>query len=380
MRRHTLRLLAAATVLLALLQLLSSCLGDNYSTSYELLDHPSGSTHHRLNVVISQSLQEYYYAKSHYLSSENEFDKFVTPHALQPMADSLREIYTDDEDFTNGALMIVHQIPYEQTTPPLYPVETMVSNKGDCDLFSFIAASIMKAGGLSVVLLYYEQEAHMNIGVSLPSQPRDARGDVIYVTYNNAKYYMAECTGGNWQDGWRTGECPDELRDASAQVIPLDNYEQTSIGQVSASFANLAAATLTLTSSTAYLIQGSTVTLSGHLSPSMQDKTVTLYARVNNLPWQVLGTVTTYTNGHFDYAWSIQEGGIWHVRASWSGDDYYAAADSPIRTITSLSSFFVTLAAITVILVIVGAIAYIAARRNSQPIPEPQPPEIPYYQ
>jgi hypothetical protein len=379
MRRQPFRILATATVLLSLLQLLPYCLGDNYSTSYELLDHPSGSTHYRLNVVISQSLQEYYLAKSHSLSSAGEFDKFVTPYALQPIADSLRQIYTDDEDFTNGALMIVHQIPYEQTTLPLYPVETMVDNKGDCDLFSFIAASIIKAGGLDVVLLYYEQEAHMNIGVSLPSQPRNARGDIIYVTNNNIKYYMAECTGGNWQDGWRVGECPDELRDASAQIILLDGYEQTSTGQVSTSFASLAAATLTLTSSTAYIIQGNTVTLSGHLSPSMQDKTVTFYVRVNNSPWQVLGTVTTDTSGHFDYTWNMEAGGIWHVRASWSGDDYYAAADSPIRTITSLSSFFVMLMAITVILVVIGTIAYVAARRNNQSIPEPQPPEIPYY-
>jgi hypothetical protein len=83
---------------------------------------------------------------------------------LKPVADSLSELYTDDEDFANGALMIVHQIPYEETTPAKYPLETMADDKGDCDLFACIAASIMKAGGLNVVLLHYKEEEHMNLG------------------------------------------------------------------------------------------------------------------------------------------------------------------------------------------------------------------------
>jgi len=49
-----------------------------------------------------------------------------------------------------------------------------VENEGDCDLFSFVAASTMMAGGLDVVLLLYETQSHMNVGVNLSHEPDDA--------------------------------------------------------------------------------------------------------------------------------------------------------------------------------------------------------------
>ena len=132
------------------------------------------------------------------LISTNDFATFVTPYALKPIADCLRGIYSDDEDFANGVLMIVHQIPYEDTSLPKYPVETIVANKGDCALFSYIAASIMKAGGLNVVLFYYESEDHMNIGVGLSHEPNYARGKIDYacMTVRNTTWPNAqEATG-----------------------------------------------------------------------------------------------------------------------------------------------------------------------------------------
>ncbi|MDH5788914.1 MAG: hypothetical protein OEZ40_11550, partial [Candidatus Bathyarchaeota archaeon] len=153
-------LLTTTTILLVISYLLPEVWAQSYSHSYQLLNQPNGSTYYRLNVTVQQSLYEYYNEKSHVLNSNNDFAKFVTPYAVAPIADSLWRIYTDDEDFVNGVLMIVHQIPYEATTPAKYPVETLVENKGDCDLFSYIVASIIKAGGLDAVLLYYDSQAH----------------------------------------------------------------------------------------------------------------------------------------------------------------------------------------------------------------------------
>jgi len=365
------------TILLMLSSLLPYCLSENYGQSYQLLDKPDGSTYYSLNVTVQQSLYEYYAEKSHKSNSNNDFAKFVTPYALRPIADSLWEIYTDDEDFANGVLMIVHQIPYEVTTPAKYPVETIVENKGDCDLFSYIAASIIKAGGLDVVLLYYESKTHMNVGVSLSHIPYDARKQAYYVTYNNIKYYVAECTGGNWKDGWRVGECPDELKQTSVQVITLENCEQWAPGQVSAGYKTLASSTISLTIAPIYLIQGGGVTLSGQLSPALQNRTVTIYVKVNNLPWAVLGTVTTDPSGQFAYAWTAETAGVCYVRASWSGDDDYAGADSLIQTVTILSTFFVLLLAITLILVCVGLVVFFISRQAKQEIQWSQPPEIP---
>jgi hypothetical protein len=369
--------LLIVTVLLIISCLFPYCWSENYSYSYQLLDKPNGSTYYKLNVTIQQSLYDYYTEKSHMLNSNNDFAKFVTPYALKPIADNLWEIYTDDEDFVNGVLMIVHQIPYEVTTPVKYPVETMVENNGDCDLFSYVAASIIKAGELDVVLLYYESQTHMNIGVSLSHVPDDARAQAYYVTYNDIQYYVAECTGGDWQSGWRVGECPDDLKQASVQVVTLENCEQWAPGQVSASYRNLETSTISLTISSTFLIQGSSLILSGQLSPTLQDKTVTIYVKMNNLPWIALDTVKTDSSGQFTYAWNAETAGICYIRASWSGDYDYAGVDSPTRTVTILSTFFILLFVITAILACLGIVVFFTSRRAQPEIQEPQPPEIP---
>ncbi|MDH5754122.1 MAG: Ig-like domain-containing protein [Candidatus Bathyarchaeota archaeon] len=371
------RTLIAITVLLALSYLLPYCLSESYSHSYQLLDKPNGLTQYSLNVTVPQSLYEYYLEKSH-INSNNDFAKFVTPYALKPIADSLWEIYTDDEDFANGVLMIVHQIPYEETLPAKYPVETIVENKGDCDLFSYVAASVMKAGGLDVVLLYYESEAHMNVGVRLSHTPHDVRGEAYYVNYSGIQYYVAECTGDNWKNGWRVGECPDNLKHASVQIVTLENCEQWAPGQVSASYKTLASSTISLIISSTYVIQGGIITLSGQLSPVLQNETVTIYIKINNLPWNVLGNVTTDSNGRFAYVWNAEAAGIYYIRASWSGDNNYTGADSPVRNVTVLSIFFILLLTITIILTCVGTVIFLVSKRSHQPVQEPQPPEIPF--
>ncbi len=364
------------TVFLTFSYLFPHCLSQSYSCSYQLLDSPNGSTYYKLNVAVSQSLYDYYCEKSHRLSSNDDFAMFVTPYALTPVANSLWEIYTDDEDFANGILMIVHQIPYEETSGVKYPIETIVENKGDCDLFSYVAASIMKAGEIDVVLLYYESERHMNVGVHLSHEPQDVRGQTYSVTYNNIQYYVAECTGGNWKDGWRIGECPDGLKHASPKVITLENCEQETSGHVSASYQTLESSTISLTLSSKNVVQGSVITLSGQLSPHLRNETVTIYVKMNNLPWIVLDSITTDSEGRFGYVWNTKVAGVHYIRVSWSGDNDYAAADSPIHNVIVLSIFFIFLLIITLILVCIGTAVFLTARQNQQ-VQEPQPPEIP---
>ena len=222
--------LTKATLLLAMTLTLFSTItlskAQDQTLTYQLLNNPEGNVTYQLNVVIPENLHEYYEEKTHRITSTSQFSSFVTPYALQPIADRLWEIYGNQEDFTNGALMIAHQITYVETTPGKYPVETMADNQGDCDLFSFVTASILSAGGLDVVLLYYEGQSHMNIGVHLSSSPEDCRDNVYYITNDNTQYYVAECTGGNWREGWRVGECPPDLKQVSAEVVTLEDAEQ----------------------------------------------------------------------------------------------------------------------------------------------------------
>jgi hypothetical protein len=356
--------LVVLIVFVAISCLPPSVLCTSYVFSYELLDHPSGHIHYNLNVAVSESLLEYYAEKSHMLISTSDFASFVTPYALKPIADCLRGIYTDDEDFANGVLMIVHQIPYEETIPPKYPVETIVANNGDCALFSYIAASIMVAGGLNAVLFYYESVNHMNIGVSLSNEPQYARGDNYYVLHGGTKYYMAECTGGDWQEGWRVGECPDDLQNATLQVITLENCEQSAPGQVSASYKTLAGSAASLDVSSSFLIQGTAVTLSGVLSPPLQNASVTIYIKANGLPWSQLSVISTDSSGHFTYVWLAEASGICSLRASWSGNGDYASTDSPTRTVTVFPWFFIALMDLIVVLASVGAGAFLMSRRK----------------
>jgi hypothetical protein len=331
--KHTTRKIGVVYFLLMMFLLPKGCLAANYDYTYELLDNPEGSTVYRLTVSVTSSLYEYYSSQDHNIMGVDDLAKFVTPTALKPVAIDLWSIYSDDEDFVNGALMIVHQIPYEESVPQKYPVETIVENEGDCDLFSFIAASIMTAGGLDVVLLLYETQNHMALGVNLSHEPYDARSDVYYYTYNEKQYYVAECTGSDWRNGWRIGELPDMLNGAPARVITLEDSEQSSSGQVFSSFMTITPSSVYLAVSTKFVFTGSTVTISGSISPVLSGKNVTLYVSSNGSPFRVLATVTTDSNGKYLHMWHSSSGGTHLVRASWYGDDVYTGADSTIQTL-----------------------------------------------
>lgn len=372
--------LTTATILLATTLVIFSTLSlsraQDHTLSYQLLNQPEGNITYELNVAIPDYLHEYYEEKSHRLTSSNGFSIFVTPYALQPIADRLWEIYHDEEDYVNGVLMIAHQITYVETTPAKYPVETMVDAQGDCDLFSFITASIMKAGGLDVVLLYYEEQSHMNIGVHLSSAPEDTRDSVYYFTQDSERYYVAECTGGNWKAGWRVGECPPDLKQVSAEIVTLEDAEQVAPGQVSASFTAMEPSALSLEISPIISIQNGAIVIGGKLAPEMANENVTLYAQINSSPWTVIGTALTQSDGRFEYVWMAEVAGSHAIRAGWSGNDLYTGAMSSTKSATIIPLFLTALIGMTVIAAVIGTVAVFIARRTqhqSLETPEPQP-------
>ncbi len=208
-----------------------ACAEDNV-ISYQLANEYDGDYTYTLTISVPQSLNEHYQELNHLCLFDFNYPKFITPFAVQPIAECLRQIYVDDEAFTNQVLTIVHQIPYEITAPVYYPAETIIMNKGDCDLLSLIAASILKAGGLEVVLFRYSDEPHMNIGVHLTQPPQNTRTQVFSAKYENKTYYIAECTSTDWQNGWRVGECPKILQNASVVIINTKYCEQTAPAQI----------------------------------------------------------------------------------------------------------------------------------------------------
>ncbi len=380
MKSNRTKVAATIAIILIISSTVSVCLAEAYTTTYQLLDKIDGTAAYKLNVAVPQSLYEYYSAKSHRLTSDRDYAKFVTPYALKPIADNLRSLYSDDEDFVNGALMIVHQIPYEETTPPKYPAETIVDNQGDCDLFACIAASIMKAGGLDVALLFYEEEEHMNVGVHLSEAPKDARENVYSVTFENVTYYMAECTGGNWTYGWRVGECPTSLKNATAQIVTLENSEALSPGQVSASLTALESSEISLEISPTITFQDSTIVFRGQLTPNEPDENVTIYVGASGSPWAVAGTAVTQSDGRFEYVWKAEAAGIYAVRASWPGDDAYMGAVSQTQNAFVVPFFLVALIALVVAVIIVSAVAVFVLRHAKKKPPQPEELQPPSFQ
>ena len=272
--------------------------------------------------------------------------------------------------------MIVHQLTYEETLPAKYPVETMADNKGDCDLFSCTAASILTAGGLDVVLFHYKDQKHMNIGVHLSNAPRRARTSVYSITQNGVPYYIAECTSGNWKDGWRVGECPDDLKKASAQVITLENAEQVTPGQVSASFTAIEPSSISLEISPPLTFQESMIAFRGQLTPIKPNENVTIYMQVDG-SWTVLGTAVTQPDGRFEYAWKTKSAGLCSVRASWSGDESNAGTTSLTKSATVVPLFLVALLAVVVLAAVIGAVAVFASRHTQHESLEPEIPQPP---
>lgn len=375
-----LKLAAVITVhLILLLAMFSPAVSSNgYALSYRIIGGRNGApSEYRLNVYIPTSLHQYYRGKDHKLASPLDFAKFVTPYALKPIADKLREIYSDDEGFANGVLMLVHQIPYIVTKSAKYPVETLVDNGGDCDLLSYVAASIMKAGGLDVVLLYYENVNHMNLGVSLPKDPKLARQSPIYITYRGTRYYIAECTGG-LDNGWRVGECPDDLKSEKVKIITLEGCEQKSPGQVSASYFILKPSAINLTSSSIFIFQGEVIILHGALSPALSGRNVTLYIKVGSSSWNILTEVKTDSKGFFNHPLKVNWTGVYYFRANWSGDENHIGADSPIISIFVASplSLFILIIIFTMVCVIVVIIILKSASKTTGYPSIPKLPEI----
>ncbi len=323
----------------------------NYTSSFLLLNHPDGDLTYELNVTIPQALYQYYIMQAHDLYSNNDFAKFVTPITLKPIADKLWQIYNNTEDFTNGVLMLAHQITYREVIPGQYPVETLVNGYGDCDIFAYIAASILEAGGIPSVLLYYKTQQHMEIGVDLGSATKEARVGTYSVNYQGISYYIGECTGDNWRTGWRIGETPSQYQNISSQVIALENMEQTTVGQVSASLRELDPSTLSLQILPPILLENNNVTLTGQINPQSANENVTLQTKIGN-GWATIATVTTQTDGRFEYNWAPEVAGVVAIHATWQGNRQYNGATSEQTSVMILPWYIVLL-----ILVLILAVA-----------------------
>ena len=361
------KFLTISTSLILILFLSNTCLAQTTEHTFKLKDQPDGSKTYQLTISITKTLYEYYQTKDHQLYNNNDLAKFVIPSPLEPVANDLWTIYSNQEDFANGVLMITHQISYQNSSPQKYPIETLQENEGDCDLFSFLAASIMKAGGLDVSLLLFEDQEHMTVGVHLPETPNNARTAVSYFTHEEKRYFIAECTG-NFANGWRVGECPDIIKGATAQIISLDKIDEiTPQDKVSSSYSTPQYSSLLLSISTEFAIDQNDIQIMGSLSPSLEGENITLYISSYGSALTKLATVETNSNGRFYHTWQSPPGGVYSIRANWSGDTEYIGADSSTSQIVIIPFQWLIMGAILLFFLVILLIVNLATRGNETP-------------
>lgn len=317
----------------------------NYESVYIIFQ--AGKLVQKLYVSITPSLYDYYKGKSHGLYDVNSYNKFITPEAVEPIAKELRKVFPDDEQFANAVLSLVHKMKYVRSGPK-YPVETLVENAGDCSALSFLAASIMIAGGLDVVLLRYNDANvnHLNVGVFLLRVP-------IYHTwwispkgyeYEGKKYWMAECTP-SWIN-WRVGDEPESLQGTNARIIPINSWGE-SPSFVSASLnVPLKPSIISVDVSPQTLVVNNnvySVQISGEIIPETTGAKVVAYVNRRGFSWEFFTAAYVDELGRYTLICNLTSPGTYYIRVSWNGSQGYSGADSSVLVLfvgpSSLNQF-----------------------------------------
>jgi len=314
-------------------------LTSNYNQTYTFSsEHANYKVTHTLYTSVPHSLYDFYQSSGHRISRDSDYAKFVTPDAVRIVAENMRQVVSNrsrsDEDFANDVLTVVHQIPYS-VSDYKYPVETIVENSGDCDVVSFLAASIMKAGGLDVILLIYRNlpGSHMNIGVSLPYKPLNTtEKQPVGYEYNNKTYWAAECTPtGNWE----VGHQPEFVAHVKPTIISLEDCEESSPTAVSSS-PNSPLRVSSISINPSFENSNATnkekqLTISGSISPASSGRKVVMYV------YQALSSAKVFETdtdslGNYSLTWNVTSSGTYYIKTSLAPFSNYAGSDSDLVT------------------------------------------------
>lgn len=294
---------------------------------------------HKLYISVPQSLYDYYQRQSHNTFNIQDFSKFVTPNIFNSIAEDIQNVTGNfphsDEIFANAVLEIVQQIPYNKSNVK-FPAETVVNNSGDCDLLSLLAASIMKAGGLDVVLFYYEVSpvSHMNVGVHLLTDPVYHTTGIkpTHYEYSNKKYFSAETAGKNW----KVGDQPQSYINTEPKIINLKNLNETSLANIASNLDSPlipSTISLSLLPESLQVNEGQTnITISGSISPRFPNQQVTVKIDHESYPPNIFRT-TTDQQGNYSLTWNFNNTGTYFIQTSWNGVQNYEGSDSEILTL-----------------------------------------------
>jgi hypothetical protein len=274
------------------------------------------------------------------IRKDNDYANFVNPEAFLSMADQIWAHIGNkthrDEQFANAVLTLIHQISYEDNVNETkYPIETIVEDVGKCDSLSFLAASVMKAGGLDVVLLYFKGVQHMTVGVRLPYEPFGTwwwQQSVGY-EFEGEKYWIAESTPAM---DWKVGDIPPLLEGEIPLIIPLEDNNESSPAQISSKIGQPLISSSISINLSSYPLNVSSVSrsirISGSITPVQSNETVVLYLSQDGITYKTIESKTDQF-GNYSIRWNSSEKGTYYIRTNWGGNDEFAGADSEVVTI-----------------------------------------------
>ncbi len=168
-----------------------------------------------LKLNINRDWYEYYLnkkratTKEHYLTPSdplivdiaNEIQKAIDNNNYKSKAEFVMSFVQNmeyvDDNTTKGQ-------PY-----PRYPIETLWDGKGDCEDFTYLAASILKDLNVDIVLL--DIPGHLVVGVNC------ANCDGAYWEHNGKKYYYIESTA----TGYKLGDLPEQYEQWRGRTITI---------------------------------------------------------------------------------------------------------------------------------------------------------------
>jgi len=164
-----------------------------------------------------------------------------------------------------------------------------------------------------------------NIGREVVSPSAVADGMVI-VPSNDGKLYALNQSSGSkvWDITMGgAGTCP-AIADGKIYVVFGNTL-----------YAIISSSTLTISISQTRANVGSTVTISGELSPARLNAPIIIQKRSENeTTWRTLASVPTNATGHYTYSWMPDTAGSFELRAIWEGDAYALPSQSSTQTIT----------------------------------------------
>jgi hypothetical protein len=193
-----------------------------------------GADQQIITLSIPNPLYDFYNRKTHPIWSPRNVQSATTyvtytEPIITQIVDNIKNQTKTQEELANALLDFVQykqqglSLKYYPTSSLKYPIETLVEMGGDCDTHVFLYASLMKAAGFKVVLLYSEVTEtgfrHAAAAVNLDTSPTHSLSnfnDRVFA-YNGENYYFTETTVGCY----RVGDEPKEVENLSYTLVPV---------------------------------------------------------------------------------------------------------------------------------------------------------------